>query len=72
MFFSEELKICLKQAHIFVHKSGENIQTQPCQTLVELVNQLNQMVPNSIGKSTCFRKLLSNERKQLYGWSILE
>lgn len=44
---------------------------EPKLAFIDIVNSLNQFVPDSIKSSSSFYKLVKKERNQMYGWRIV-
>lgn len=44
---------------------------EPKPAFVDIVNTLNQFVPDAIRSSSSFYKLVNKKRKQMYGWRIV-
>lgn len=59
------------QRIVWLHKSGvEAITSPPLESFKSICQILETKVPNQIRNETSFIKVLYNERKTLYSWSI--
>ena len=66
-----ELEEKLKREWCWVYNDSLEVWTKPCDTFTNLVDQLHEKVPGSIRNSTSFIKVFYGERKQMYGWKLV-
>lgn len=65
---------CLREPLQWVHDTGAVVFTSPVLRVIELVDQLNAVVPNSLSRShgpSALRKLITREVQKTYGWRLV-
>lgn len=54
------------------HQSGVNAVTEPCEGGVDIINQLEKVIPGAIKKQASFYRVLNGSRRRSYGWELKE
>jgi len=71
---SDALKEILGQPLEWVHTEHPNKKfvTRPSNSAKEIIDQLEIFVPDKIKNPSSFYKVLHGERKQMYGWKLVD
>ena len=67
---STRLKTILQQKLCWTYKDGATFETGSSESAMQIINQLNGFRPSSIKNASSFYKVLHNERKHMYGWTL--